>query len=222
MNILIVGGGKIGAYITKLLVETNVNVTVIESRESRREVFLEYIKGENIIIGDATNPEVIESANVGDIDTAVIVTGDDQTNLLISTIAKGEFGIPRIIAKVNNLKNEWLFDSTMGVDIKFNQADVLAHLIAEEINIKNMVMLLKLHNSDYSIVQLYVEPGATADGKLVCDLSIPEDIVLIALERQDNLIIPRGNVEIHGGDHILAMAQTPGIAALNELFLKNH
>jgi len=218
MNVIIIGGGHTGAYIAKLLLENGCSVKVIENRESVFRKLQEDMKPQHIILGSGTDPETMESAGVASADVLVAVSGTDETNLVASTIAKYEFGVPRVIARVNNPKNAWLFDAGMGVDVAINQAGLMARLILEGIDIKNMMTLLMLNRGDGSIIQMHVDEKSEAVGCRVRDLAIPDKAVMIEIFRGDNSIIPRGETVIMAGDDILALAGEREQAELSNLF----
>jgi len=218
MNVIIIGGGHTGAYIAKLLLENGCSVKVIENRESVFRKLQEDMEPQHIILGSGTDPETMESAGVATADVLVAVSGTDETNLVASTIAKYEFGVPRVIARVNNPKNAWLFDAGMGVDVAINQAGLMARLILEGIDIKNMMTLLMLNRGDGSIIQMHVDEKSEAVGCRVRDLAIPDKAVMIEIFRGDNSIIPRGETVIMAGDDILALAGEREQAELSNLF----
>lgn len=222
MNVIIIGGGHTGAYIANLLLENGCSVRVIENRESVFEKLQIELKPEHILLGSGTDPEILESAGAAKADVLVAVSGTDEINLVASTITKYEFGVPRVIARVNNPKNTWLFDASMGVDVAINQAGLMARLILEGIDIQNMMTLLKLNRGDGSIVQMHVDERSKAVGCRVRDLAIPEKAVMIEIFRGDDSIIPRGETEILAGDDILALAGEQEQVDLNRLFSSNH
>ena len=218
MNVIIIGGGHTGAYIAKLLLENGCSVKVIENRESVFRKLQEDLKPQYIILGSGTDPETMESAGVAAADVLVAVSGTDEINLVASTIAKYEFGVPRVIARVNNPKNAWLFDAGMGVDVAINQAGLMARLILEGIDIKNMMTLLMLNRGDGSIIQMHVDEKSEAVGCRVRDLAIPDKAVMIEIFRGDNSVIPRGETVIMADDDILAFAGEREQAELSKLF----
>lgn len=222
MNVIIIGGGHTGAYIANLLLENGCSVKVIENREDVFQKLQMELAPEHIRLGSGTDPEALEAAGAVKTDVLVAVAGTDETNLVASTIAKYEFGIPRVIARVNNPKNAWLFDVGMGVDIAINQAGLMARLILEDIDIQNMMILLKLNRGDGSIIQIHVEESSKAVGSRVRDLDIPEKAVMIEIFRGDDSIIPRGETEILAGDDILALAGDREQVELNKLFSSSH
>lgn len=218
MKVIIIGGGKVGAYIANLLLNNNCSVKVIENRENVLEKLKREIPEDSIVHGSGTDPEILESAGIAEADVVTAVTGADETNLVASTIAKFEFGVPRVIARVNNPQNVWLFNSGMGVDVGLNQADLMAHIVVEEMDLKNMLTLMKLNRGDYSIVQIKVDNQSETANKALKDLEIPAKAVLIAIFRGQEVIIPRGDTVINAGDNILALADKDAQIKMNALF----
>jgi len=218
MKVIIIGGGQVGAHIASLLLNNNCTVKVIENRENVFTKLKLELPLDNIVFGSGTDPNILEFCGIADADVVVAVTGADETNLVASTIAKFEFGIPRVIARVNNPKNTWLFNSNMGVDVGLNQADLMAHLVIEEMDLKNMLTLMKINRGDYAIVQVKVDDKSESVHKTVKDISIPAKAVLIAIYRGDKVIIPRGNTTIMGGDDILAFADVDAKVVINKIF----
>lgn len=218
MNVIIIGGGQVGAYIANLLLKNNCSVKVIENREHVFAKLKSDLPKENIIFGNGTDPTVLESAGIADADVVVSVTGADETNLVASTIAKFEFAVPRVIARVNNPKNAWMFDASMGVDAGLNQADFMAHLVVDEMALKNIMTLIKINRGEYSIVQVSVDAQSEGVDKTIKDLSIPVNAVLIAISRGKDTIIPRGDTIIHAGDSILALTDEKSQVTINKLF----
>ena len=217
MKVIIIGGGQMGAYIATLLLKNECAVTVIENREAVFTKLAKELPAENILLGDGTNPAVLEAAGISGTDVVAAVSGADETNLVVSTIAKFEFGVPRVIARVNNPKNVWLFTQSMGVDVALNQADLLAHLVVEEMDLKNMYTLLKISHGAYSIAEVKVDEHSVAAGKPVRELAIPDKSVLIAITRGDSVIIPRGDTVVKGGDLVLVLADADAKVGINQL-----
>jgi trk system potassium uptake protein TrkA len=146
------------------------------------------------------------------------VSRADETNLVITSLARFEFNVPRTIARVNNPKNVWLFTPEMGVDVALNQADLMAHLIAEEMSLGDMMTLLKLRRGKYSIVENRVDPRAVASGKPVRELDLPHECVLTAIFRGGELIIPRGETILQPDDEVLALVHISQLDRLASLF----
>lgn len=206
MKVIIIGGGQVGAYIAKLLLKNNCSVKVIENNSAVFAKIKQDLPKENIVFGSGTDPNILETCGIAEADVVCAVTGADETNLVASTIAKFEFDVPRVIARINNPKNAWMFDAGMGVDAALNQADMVAHLVIEEMDFNNLLTLLKINKADYSIIQIHVEELSEAVGKTVKDLGVPTQAVLIAVYRGTEVIIPRDDTVITTGDDILAFA----------------
>ncbi|MFV0527550.1 MAG: potassium channel family protein [Lachnospiraceae bacterium] len=218
MNIILVGGGQVGSYIAHLLLENGCDVTIIEQRKSVLEKLYAELPREVVLEGDGTSPKALKKAGIANADVLVAVTGADETNLVSSTIAKFEFAVPRVIARVNNPKNKWLFNESMGVDVEFSQANILAHLVVEEIDLKNMITLLKLNKGENSIISLTVEHGSSAVGRAIKELEIPNDSILIAIDRNNEIVIPRGDTVVEEQDHILALTNEKDEVELSAVF----
>jgi trk system potassium uptake protein TrkA len=172
---------------------------------------------EAVVVGNGTDPDVLEAVGIRQADVVAAVTGADETNLVVASLARFEFEVPRIIARVNNPKNAWMFIPEMGVDVALNQADLMAHLIAEEMSLGDMMTLLKLRKGQYSLVEEKVDPTAVAAGKAVRDLNLPAECVLAAIIRKGQLIIPRGSTVLEPADEVLAVVHTSQLAHLAAL-----
>lgn len=218
MKVIIVGGGQMGTYLAALLLKNKCDVTLIENRDNVFEKLTRELPAGNILQGDGTQPAVLESAGIANADVVAAVSGADETNLVVSTITKYEFGVPRVIARVNNPKNAWLFTPEMGVDVALNQADLLAHLVVEDMDLKNMFTLLKVSHGKYSIAEVKVDARSKGAGKAVRELSIPETSVLVAITRGSDVIIPRGDTVVEGGDTVLVLASSDSKTVINRLF----
>lgn len=207
MNVIIVGGGYTGVYLAKLLLDNHCSVKVIENRNKVFQKLQQDLPEEYIVKGSGTDPSVLESVGIAAADVFVSITDKDEINLVASTIAKFEFGVPRVIARINNPKNSWLFTSSMGVDIGVNQADLMAHLIIEGIDMKNMMTLLKINRGKASIIQFHVGSQSKAAGKRIRELDIPNTAIIISIFRGKENFIPRGDTVINDGDDVLALGQ---------------
>lgn len=218
MKVIIIGGGQVGSHLASLLYSNGHEICVIEHRERVFKKLEQELPHETLIFGNGSDPEVMEQAGIASANVVAAVTGADEINLVVSTLAKMEFGVPRVVARVNNPKNAWLFNSGMGVDVGVNQAELMAHFVVEEMNLKDMFTLLKLNRGDYSIVQLTVQKNAKAANKLLKDLSIPKKTVLIAITRDKAMLIPKGDTQILVDDDILALTDGASRKELKEIF----
>ena len=216
MFVIIVGGGKTGSQLAENLLKEGHQVRVIEDRDSVLERLPEELPGEVVFAGDGSSPDVLEAAGIGRAQVLAAVTGDDEANLVITTLARFEFHVPRVIARVNNPKNAWLFTPERGVDVALNQAEILAHLIAEEMSLGDMMTLLKLRKGEYSVVEEKVHPASAAVGKKLSELHMPDESVIAAIIRKGKLVIPHGDTELYPADEVLAVVHASQVGALAE------
>ena len=175
MFVIIVGGGNTGSYLAKLLLDAGHIVKVVEERPLVLEKMEGEIPSESILAGDGSSPQVLETAGVLKANVLAAVTGSDETNLVVTSLARFEFNVPRVIARLNNPKNAWLFTPEMGVDVALNQADILARLVAEEMSLGDMMTLLKLRKGEYSLIEEKVHPLSLSANKNLRDLNFPRN-----------------------------------------------
>lgn len=217
MFVIIVGGGKTGSHLALQLISLGHQVRVVEDRPAVLDRLRQELPDVAVVAGDGSSPTVLEKAGIEQAQVLAAVTGEDESNLVITTLARFEFSVPRTIARVNNPKNAWLFNEGMGVDVALNQADILAKLIAEEMSLGDMMPLLKLRKGEYSIVEEKVHPQAVVAGKTLKDIALPPECVFVAILRKGRMIIPRGNTLLNPVDEIIALVHTSQMAALAAL-----
>jgi trk system potassium uptake protein TrkA len=217
MFVIIVGGGKTGSHLAELLLAGGHRVRVIDQRAEVIEKLKTELPAEAIVRGDGADPQVLSDVGIRTANVVAAVTGDDENNLVVSTIARFEFGIHRVIARVNNPKNAWLFTPEMGVDVAINQADLMAKLIAEEMSLGDMMTLVKLRKGEVSIVEEKIGAGAMAAGKLIRDIPLPSGCTLAAVVRKGEVITPRGDTLLQPNDEVLAVVRTEQEAELHRL-----
>ena len=217
MYVIIVGGGKTGSQLASQLLSGGHKIRLIEDRPIVLERLREELPDEVVVAGDGSAPSVLESAGIENAQVLAAVTGEDEDNLVATTLARFEFGVPRVIARVNNPKNTWLFTPEMGVDVALCQSDILAKLIAEEMSIGDMMTLLKLRKGEYSIVEEKVDPRAVVVGKVLRDIDLPPQCVFAAVIRKGQLIVPNGNTELAPVDEIIALVHASQVTKLAQL-----
>jgi trk system potassium uptake protein len=214
MRVIIVGGGKMGTHLASLLLAEQHRVKVIEVREEEVRHLHDDLPVGTVVPGSGTDPATLESAGIRDADVMAAVTGRDETNLVATSLARFEFGVPRTIARVKDPKHGWMFTQVLGVDVALSQANLMAHLIAEEMSLGNMMTLLKLSKGEFSLVEEKVHPAATAAGRQVADLKLPAECILAEVIRDGRLIIPHGNTVLQSGDEVLAVVHASQMAQL--------
>lgn len=217
MNVIVVGGGNTGSHLAKLLINAGHSVQIIEERPGVLEKLAQEIPPKNIITGDGSSPVILEKAEIHKAQVLVAVTGSDETNLVITSLGRFEFDVPRVIARINNPKNAWLFTPEMGVDVSLNQSEILASLTAEEMSIGDMMTLLKLRRGKYSLVEEKIEPGSRAIGMAIKDMPFPQNCVISGIIRNSEIILPRGITTLEEGDEVLALVDEPALEQLAKL-----
>lgn len=217
MNVIVVGGGRVGGYLASLLQAVGHKVKVIEERpEEKRHLRRELPQG-SVVQGNGTDPDVLDAAGIRHASVVAAVTGADETNLVVIGLARFEFNVPRTIARVKDPRNAWMFTPEMGVDVALNQADLLAHLVAEEMSLGDMTTLLKLRKGLFSLVEEKVHPTAMAAGKALRDVKLPDKCVLAAILRKAELIVPHDDLVIQPADEIVALVHTSQVSLLAAL-----
>jgi trk system potassium uptake protein TrkA len=217
MRVLIVGGGKIGRHLAGLLLGDQHQITVVEQGTGALEDLRRRVPAAAVIAGSGTDLEVLERAGVRAANAVAAVTDADETNLVVTSLARSQFQVPRIIARVNDPRNAWLFTPDMGVDAALNQAELMAHLVVEELSLGEMVTLLKLRRGHYSLVEQKVHPQSAADGRALRELDLPARCVLTAVLRSGELVAPRGDTVLQAGDDVLALVHQSQAALLAAL-----
>jgi trk system potassium uptake protein TrkA len=217
MYVLVAGGGKVGTRLAALLLAEGYRVKLIEARREEIARLQQELPAEVVVEGSATDPNLLEASGVRQAQVVAAVTGADETNLVVTSLARFEFGVPRTIARVNNPKNAWMFTPDMGVDVALDQADLMAHLVAEEMSLGDMMTLLKLRKGQYSLVEEKVDATSTAAGKAVRDLDLPAECILAAVIRKGQLLIPRGDTVLQPADEVLAVVHGSQLAQLAAL-----
>ncbi|MCH4169576.1 MAG: NAD-binding protein [Streptococcaceae bacterium] len=218
MDIIIVGGGQVGSYVGRRLLDSGNRVKIIEHREHVMEALKNIFPEDVLVYGDGADPRIMEKAGISRTDVLAVVTGADEINLVASTIAKFEFGVDKVIARVNNPKNEWLYTFEMGVDVKVSQADLLSNIIIDQIDMENVTTLMRLNRGDASIIELTIKSGSKVENVALKDLHIPKTTVLIAIQRAGENIVARGETVLEVGDHILAYTNSAETREVYQLF----
>ncbi len=217
MFVVIVGGGKTGSHLAELLQAEGHEIALVEKRPAVLERLEQELIGVHIVSGDACDPQVLQNVGVSRADVVAVMTGDDEDNLVASLLAKFEFNARRVIARVNNSKNEPLFTPDMGVDVAVSQAHIMAKLIQEQIGVGELMTLFKRQQGNLALVQETLQADSRAVGKAVKDLGFPKESVLLAVVRGPQVLIPYGDTVLQAGDEVLALTnvnERPHLAAI--------
>lgn len=220
MYIIIVGGGKVGYYLTKTLLSEGHEVLLIEREPDKTELFVEQF-GAVVLTGDGAEAATLATAGAARADVVIAVTGEDEDNLVICQVAKAKFHVGRTIARVNNPKNEHLF-RMLGVDITVSQTDYILTLIEQAIPDQPFIHLVNLIHEDMAIVDAKVVTGSPIAGRAISELPVPANCIIAAIIRAGELIIPSPSTTVNEGDDLIAIAHRSIEEDLRKLLMKQH
>ena len=206
MRVAIAGAGNVGRSIAAELLHNGHEVLLIE-REPR-SMKVDSVPGAEWMLADACELETLVQAGLHTCQVMVASTGDDKVNLVVSLLAKTEFGVDRVVARVNHPKNEWLFNESWGVDVSVSSPRLLAAVVEEAVSVGDLVRLLTFRQGQANLVELTLSDDAPIVGKMVGNVPWPNDAALVAILRDGRVIVPSPDAALEGGDELLLVATT--------------
>lgn len=204
MEIVIAGAGNVGRSIALELIENGRSVLLIE--RDWRALKESSVPGATWLHADACELSQLEQASLQDCQVMVAATGDDKANLVISLLAKTEFSVPRVVARVNHPKNEWLFNEAWGVDVAVSTPRMLTALVEEAVTVGDLVRLMTLEQGKASLSELTMAADSPVCGKTVGEVSWPPDTALVAVLREGHVLLPSAQLPLEAGDELLVVA----------------
>jgi trk system potassium uptake protein TrkA len=208
MRVVVVGAGKVGKHIATDLaggghsvLVLDVDRAVVEAAQRSREH-----SSIDFRVADACEVTALEAAGLADADVVAAVTGDDEDNLVVSLLAKQEFGVPRVVARVNHPKNEWMFNETWGVDVSVSTPHLLTALVEEAVTVGTLVRLLQFEGGKAGLEEVTLAEGSPAAGQQVQALRLPRNCTIVAVLREQSVIVPRGDTVLEVGDEVIVLA----------------
>jgi trk/ktr system potassium uptake protein len=208
MKVVITGAGKVGRHLAGDLAGRGHDVTLIEQDKVAAARAAQDLPEEvNVLLGDACEPYVLEEAKLMEADVVVAATGDDEDNLVTSLLAKQEFAVPRVLARVNHSNNEWMFTEQWGVDVPVSPPAILTALVEEAVTVGDVVRLLKLERGKVSLIELTLDEKSRVAGKPMYELRLPVDSAIVAIIRDEHVVIPQPETVLTPGDEIMAIAR---------------
>jgi trk system potassium uptake protein len=207
MFVVVVGGGTVGRHLAEMLVRDNQKVVVIEKDASTAARVAAEL-GIKVVEGDGDDPVILEEAGARGADVFVAVTGEDEDNLVACTLAKSEFHVGRVLARVNNPKNQWMFEKDMGVDIAVSQANLIAQLLEEQMTLGDLVTLLRLQEGEVALVEKPIPPGSRSIGRMIKDLGLPVSARVVAVLRSSQVLVPTGELAMEADDRVIVLTTT--------------
>jgi trk system potassium uptake protein TrkA len=204
VKVTIAGAGNVGTYIAADLREAGHDVLVID----RNPAVVARVK-ETLdltwFVGDACEVSSLHAAGIEGSEVLVAATGGDEDNLVISLLGKQEFAIPRVVARVNHPKNQWLFNETWGVDVSVSTPHLLSALVEEAVSVGSMVRLLQFEGGQARLAEVTLATDSPAAGLSVADLAVPRDASVVAVLRDSHVVVPRGDTVLNAGDEVMVL-----------------
>jgi trk system potassium uptake protein TrkA len=215
VKVAIAGAGKVGRSIARELIGFGHDVLLIDrDAELARPGAVE---GAQTLQADACELSALDEAHLADCQVMVAATGDDKVNLVVSLLAKTEFGVPRVVARVNHPKNEWMFNEAWGVDVAVSTPRMLSALVEEAVSVGDLVRLFTFRQGQADLVEITLSVGSPAAGSRVGSMTWPPDTALAAIVRGARVIAPSLDDSLEIGDELIfvcAPEQEPALQSL--------
>ena len=220
MYVIVVGGGKVGYYLTKQLLTEGHEVLLLE-KDRRRQAMLSEQLGEVVVQGDGCEVRIMTEAGFGRADVIVAVTGDDEDNLVICQMAKKKFQAPRTVARVNDPANRTLFEK-LGIDTTVSSTQIIFNLLEQQIEPGEIIPLGALRNGNIEVVAVNVSERSPVLNRNVRDLPLPGNALIISVVRSEHALLPQGDIRFEAGDTVIAMVVADEEPQLRRIFGEAH
>ena len=206
MRIAIAGAGAVGRSIAAELIDGKHQVMLIERQASQFEP--ETVEQADWVLGDACEVSTLEEAGIERCDVVIAATGDDKVNVVVALLAKTEFAVRRVVARVNNPDNEWLFTDAWGVDVAVSTPRILAAMVEEAVSVGDLVRLMTFRQGQANLVELTLPAETPLAGRPVSEIGLPRDAALVTILRGERVIVPQPEDPLEAGDELLFVAST--------------
>ena len=215
MKIVIAGAGSVGRAVALELLDHGHEVTLIDKKPDQLRVAS--VADAEWVLADACSPEALSEAGLREADVVLAATGDDKANLVISLLAKTEFAIPRVVARLNNPKNEWLFNASWGVDVPVSTPRIMTALVEEAISVGTPVKLFAFNSAQAAMYAFVLPENSPIIGKSIADVAFPPRVVLSAILRDGEPFAPRADDQYESGDELVFLISARGGQVLDAL-----
>lgn len=217
MRVVIAGAGSVGRSIARELLGHDHDVTLIDKQPGAMRVA--QVADADWLLADACELSTLSDARVAECDVIVAATGDDKVNLVVSLLAKTEFGVPRTVARVNNPRNEWMFDESWGVDVAVSTPRIMTSMVEEAVAVGDLVRIFTFHQSGAEILEITLPDTSPLVGHRIAGIVWPVDTVLAAIVRGAQPFAPTSDDTLESGDELLIVAgRDADPQALEKLF----
>ena len=209
MKVVIAGGGSVGTSIALDLMDRHHDVTLMEKTTATAERLKSQLPGVTVMAADACEYASLTSADVRGADVMIAATGDDEDNLVISWLSKQEFGVPRVISRINNARNEWLFNESWGVDVSVSTPALITSLVDEAVEVGAIIQLMPLAHGRMQLIEvtLSAQAPAVAQNLTLDELSLPDSLRVVAVVRNEQPLVPSSAMHFLEQDHVVLMAR---------------
>ncbi|WP_413449869.1 TrkA family potassium uptake protein [Georgenia phoenicis] len=216
MRVVIAGAGSVGRSIARELLSHGHSVTLVDRQPAAMRIAS--VADAEWQLADACEISSLAEAGVASCDVVVAATGDDKANLVVSLLSKTEFGVPRVVARVNNPKNEWMFDAAWGVDVQVSTPRIMTALVEEAVSVGDLVRIFSFHGSGTSMHEVTLAPGSAVAGRTVRDVDWGPGCILSVIIRSGEPVPPDPDERIVAGDRlVLVLSERADPAALQRL-----
>ena len=217
MKIAIVGAGNVGRAIARELIQNKHHVLLID--RDPKALKMDTVPEAEWLMADACEISSLDNAKLSTCQVLVAATGDDKVNLVSSLLAKTEYGVPRVVARINHPKNEWLFDSSWGVDVAVSTPRIISALVVEAVTVGDVVRLFSLKRGGANLVEITLPDGAKAAGKTVGEIAFPAGSSLASIVRDGHVITPKDQDMLISGDELIFVSTSAAEALLKDCLL---
>ena len=219
MKIAIAGAGNVGRSIARELIENGHHVLLID--RDPKALKMESVPSAEWLMADVCEISSLDNAKLDTCQVLIAATGDDKVNLVASLLAKTEYGVPRVVARVNHPKNEWMFDSSWGVDVSVSTPRIISAIVEEAVSVGDVVRLFSLQKGEASLVEITLPEEAKCLGRTVEEVKLPENASLAAIVRDGQVITPHAHDVYSAGDELLFVATAAAEELLKNCFIAN-
>ncbi|MEO5876223.1 MAG: TrkA family potassium uptake protein [Streptosporangiaceae bacterium] len=204
MRVAIAGAGAVGRSIAQELLENGHEVLLVD--KDPKAIKVEVVPRAEWLLADACEISALDDAALERCHVVVAATGDDKVNLVVSLLAKTEYGVPRVVARINHPKNEWLFNESWGVDVAVSTPRLLSALVEEAVSVGDLVRLMTFRQGDANLVELTLPEEAPLNGQRVGSVNWPRDTALVAILREGRVLVPTPDDTLEPGDELMFVA----------------
>jgi trk system potassium uptake protein TrkA len=221
VKVVIAGGGSVGTSIALDMIDRHHDVTLMEQDGERAERLKTMLPGVQVMAADACEYSSLASADVRSCDVMIAATGDDEDNLVISWLSKQEFGVPRVISRINNARNEWLFNESWGVDVSVSTPALITSLVDEAVEVGSLIELMTLAHGKMRLIEVTLDANSPAvlENLTLDELRLPDALRVVAVVRNEQPLVPSASMRFYEQDHVVLMSRTDAIQDCTSAFI---